>query len=581
MSLKEAAARIKDRVNIVDFISEHLALKKVGRNYVGLCPFHAESKPSFTVSEEKQIFRCFGCGAGGDLIGFYMRLTGLSFPEAVKELAQRYGVPLQVSPEESSQDLHRKELYRINERAARFFQRLLETSEEAAKARDYLQERGLGKDTIRTFLLGYAPQEGGALTSHLRLAGVDLKLAEEAGVIIQREDGTFYDRFRGRLIFPIRDGAGRIVAFGGRVLGEGEPKYLNSPETPVYHKGRILYGFHEARTYIREADQGFVVEGYFDLLSLWEAGIRNVVASCGTALTKDHVKLLKRLTRQWFLVFDADSAGEKAAIRALELFWAEGVFPKVVFLPPGEDPDSLVRKSGAEAFWAEVHRAREGLTFLLGHLLKEHGSSPEGKSETVRTLRSFLAQIPDAVVKYEYQRLAADRLGLPEKLLLPSAAAEERKPPEDSEITGTPFERAILQFMVHHPHRVSDLKALGVEDFLVSPGYKELFGKILQALEEGQPIEGLILSSPEEQALFSDLLFSPPPEEAPERVLEEIRYTLLRERLRKERARILEAIREAETSGRKESLHRLLQRYRELCLQTNCRGEGAYEPFQE
>lgn len=582
MSLNEAVFRIKETVNIVDFISEYVALKKVGRNYVGLCPFHSESKPSFTVNEEKQIFRCFGCGAGGDVIGFYMRIAGLSFVEAVKELARRFNIPIKETPYDSEIDEKRKALYRINEKAARFFRHFLETSPEAERARAYLKERGLSGETAKIFLLGYAPEGGGILASHLRLSGVELPLAEEAGVVIRREDGSFYDRFRGRLIFPIRDVSGRVVAFGGRILADGEPKYLNSPETPVYHKSRILYGCYESRTYIRQKDSGFLVEGYFDLLTLWDRGIRNVVASCGTALTREHVKLLRRLSRNWYLVFDADPAGERAAVKALGLFFQENLFPKVVFLPSGEDPDSLVRNFGPEAFFREVERAKEALPFLLEYLLREYGTSPQGKSAVVKELREILSGIPDPVIRYEYFRISAERLGLPVPLLL-SESRRETSSPKGTSSTGTPFERALLQFLIHFPSFAAELRALRAEEFLKTPAFRALFENIMKALEDNLPLETLSFSDVDLQALFSELLFSPPPDEPPEEVWAQIKSRLLRERFNQEKTDILSAIREAESSGQKENLLRLLQEYRNLCLQNllKCRGEGEYESVQK
>ena len=580
MNLNEAAFRIKETVNIVDFISEYVALKKVGRNYVGFCPFHSESKPSFTVSEEKQIFRCFGCGVGGDVIGFYMRVNGLSFAEAVKELARRFNIPIRESLQDSERDEKRKLLYGINEKAARFFRHFLESSSEGEKARRYLRERGLSEETARIFFLGYAPEEGEILASHLRLSGVKLPLAEEAGVVIRREDGSFYDRFRGRLIFPIRDGSGRVVAFGGRLLSEGEPKYLNSPETPIYHKGRILYGLYEARASIREKDSGFLVEGYFDLLTLWDQGIRNVVASCGTALTPEHVKLLRRFSRNWYLVFDADSAGERAAVKALRLFFRENLFPKVVLLPAGEDPDSLVRSSGAKAFLRATEQAKEALTFLLDYLLREYGTSPEAKSVLVKELREILSAISDPVIRYEYFRVSAERLSLPLPILL-SESRKKAPCAEEASSSGKPFERAILQFLLHFPSFAAELRALRAEEFLETPAYKTLFARLMEALEEGLSVESLSFPDVDLQALFSELLFSPPPEESPEEVWAQIKSRLLRERFDQEKRKMLSAIREAENSGQKESLLRLLQTYRNFCLQNflKGRGEGKYESY--
>ncbi len=578
MSLKEVAAQLKEKVNLVDFISEHVPLRKVGRNYQGLCPFHSDSKPSFTVSEEKQIFRCFGCGAGGDLIGFYMKLTGLSFAEAVKDLARKYGIPL---PErtESASDKKRAPLYELNEKARRFYQHLLETSPQAAVAREYLKERGLSGATTRTFSLGYAPPDGGALVSHLRLLKADLALAEQAGLIVARGEGSYYDRFRGRLLFPWRDQQGRVVAFGGRILGAGEPKYLNSPESPIYHKGRLLYGLYEARSYIREKDQGLLVEGYFDLLSLWEHGLRNVVACSGTALTSEQVKILRRLSRNWFLIFDADPAGRKAAFRAVGLFFKEGLFPRVVFLPPGEDPDSLVRKDPG-LFLRQLEASQEALPFLLHYLEEEYGRSPEGKSALLRELRPLLEAIPDAVVRHEYFRWVAEKLSLPLKVVL-SKSPSQISFTSDSGVGLS--EKVLLQFLVHHPHYLSQIESSVLEDLLPTPEGRALLKKLKEALEEGYSLETLTLEEAGLQALYSELLFSPPPEDSPEVIWAHIQRYLWRQRLRQEQAAMLAAIKEAEARGQKESLQRLLEEYRRLCGSNPLKGcgEGRYEPTQK
>jgi len=580
VSLREAASRIRESLNIVDVISEFVVLKKVGRNYVGLCPFHAETKPSFTVSEEKQLFRCFGCGVGGDVIGFYMRVNGLSFGEAVRELARKYHLPLPTSLREPpEEDRERKELYRINEQAARFFERMF-SAPEGAQAREYLRRRGLSENIRRAFLLGYAPAEGGALTSHLRLAGVDLRLAEKAGVLVAREDGTYYDRFRGRLIFPIRDLTGRVAAFGGRILGEGEPKYLNSPESPIYHKSRVLYGLYEARPFLREKGHGLVVEGYFDLLSLWERGFRNVVATCGTALTEEHVRTLKRFCREWYLVFDGDEAGRKAAFRAVGLFFSQGLFPQVVFLPEGEDPDSLVRRDPG-AFQEALKAAHKALDFLTEYLLALYGRGPEGKAQVVRELQEILGRLPDAVVRHEYLRLAARRLDLPESFLL-SKRASRANFPESEKKGGSPWGRQLLQFLLQWPSRAEELALLSPEEFLEDLE-RRLYEEILAGVREGYSPERLTFTEPECQALFSELLFSAPLEKSPEEVLAQIRAWILRRRLEQRAREMQRTIQELEARGREEEVAGLLRAYTELCRQfpKECQGEGVYEPLQK
>jgi len=305
---------IKNRVDIVELASEYLTLKKAGRNFVGLCPFHQEKTPSFTVNREKQIFYCFGCGQGGNAITFLMKISGKSFPEAIKDLAQKTSVvlppPRLTSKESRENESLREKITALNLRAAQHFARNL-YSPAGKEARLYLQNRELTEDTTKKFRLGYAPDSWSSLADYIERSGVPLKLAEQAGLLIPGKEGKFYDRFRGRLIFPIENIFGEVVAFGGRILDKGEPKYLNSPESPVYIKGKNLYGLNKTKDEIRRNGFALIVEGYFDLISLVNAGVGNVVATLGTALTREHLELLRRYTVDIVALFDPDG-GEKS-----------------------------------------------------------------------------------------------------------------------------------------------------------------------------------------------------------------------------------------------------------------------------
>ena len=326
MISQDKIAEIRHRASIVEVISDHVTLKKAGRNHMGLCPFHAEKTPSFTVSEEKAIYHCFGCQSGGSVFHFLMNYDHLTFPEAVERVAKRYGITVEQDSRYVSRDGgEREKLYRANEQVALNYQRLLFTHPEGRKALEYLKGRGVDEATARKFMLGYAPQTGSGLFkvfSQERIASSD---ACRLGLIGQRGPERFYEKFFGRLIFPIVSPAGKVVAFGGRVLDNALPKYLNSSETPLFHKGSTLYGLQQAKDGIRQTDRVVVVEGYLDVIALAQHDIPYAVATLGTALTADHVRVLSRYTKNIIALFDGDEAGRKAAARGFEIFLETGL----------------------------------------------------------------------------------------------------------------------------------------------------------------------------------------------------------------------------------------------------------------
>ncbi|MGZ3596708.1 MAG: DNA primase, partial [Syntrophales bacterium] len=315
---------VKRRADIVDLVSEYVTLKKGGKNFLGLCPFHKEKTPSFTVNRDKQIFYCFGCGEGGNVLTFLMKMSEMSFPEAVRHLAGKTGVIIPeriLTRQEKESSSVRNEVSHINKMAAAYFAKNL-FSQAGKEARDYLRKRGIQDDVIKEFGLGYALDGWRHLRDYFEKASISLKLVEQSGLVIPKANGggSFYDRFRGRLIFPIEDVGGSVIAFGGRIIGSGEPKYLNTSESPVYIKGRNLYGLNRTKEDIRKKGYAILVEGYFDLITLWASGVRNVIATLGTALTREHVDLMRRYTSHVAVVFDPDEAGKKALTRSIELF---------------------------------------------------------------------------------------------------------------------------------------------------------------------------------------------------------------------------------------------------------------------
>ncbi|SHE54255.1 DNA primase [Modicisalibacter ilicicola DSM 19980] len=423
------------RVDVVEVVGERVKLKKAGRNYSGLCPFHQEKTPSFTVSQDKQFYHCFGCGAHGTALGFLMEYDNLRFPEAVEQLASRQGleVPREGAddPQAQAREKKRQEGVNLLELAASFFRERLPMVEGQA-ARDYLERRGLSREVLRDFGIGYAPDAWDALKQHLVGHNVSEAVQVEYGLLVQREErGRSYDRFRDRVMFPIRDWKGRTIAFGGRVLGDAKPKYLNSPETPVFHKGRELYGLYEARQANRQLDRLVIVEGYMDVVALAQFGIRNAVATLGTSTSEEHLNRLFRLVGEVVFCFDGDNAGRQAARRALETAlpqMIDGRQARFLFLPEGEDPDSLVRREGPEAFADRITCASPLSEFLFEQAAEGRDlQRVEDRERFVSAVLKALERLPEGVLKSLLLRELTVRTGVePARFQALLQAREER-----------------------------------------------------------------------------------------------------------------------------------------------------------
>ena len=450
---------IKDAASIEEVVGQYVKLVQRGRNLLGLCPFHADTKPSFTVAPDKGIFHCFGCGVGGNVFSFVMQYHRLSFPEAVAELARRYGIPItfrELGPEGGKSAQKRQLMQEINTLAAGFYEATLKGPDGKA-GRDYLAKRGLTAEVIRDFHLGYAPGEWDALRRHLQNRGISLDAAQEVGLLVARPTGGHYDRFRDRVMFPIMDRQGRVMAFGGRVVGEGEPKYLNSPESPLYSKGRHLFGTFQAQEALRQTGVALVVEGYLDMLALRVHGIKGVVATMGTALTKEQVRLLKSLASKVVLVFDGDAAGARAMCRALPLFSQEGLPVRVLPLPPGMDPDSYAFKHGVELFGDPWDAAQPWLNYLVEELIAVHGLDIEGRVKILEELRPYLQNLADPVEQGLWLKVAAERLGVEEATLRRSLASLGPVSPRRLDPGGqvaVNLEKGLLKWVLHHPTAV-------------------------------------------------------------------------------------------------------------------------------
>ncbi len=408
--------QVRERADIVEIIGSHVRLRRSGRNFMGLCPFHNEKTPSFSVNPERGFFHCFGCGAGGTVFNFVMKVEGLSFPEAVRSLARRYGIRLPEQDESGAVSTERNELFRANQVAAEFFFHVLWNTPDGATAREYLKSRGVSPDTARAFMLGYAPARPASLARALEKRGLaerGLKL----GLLKRDGTGASYDAFRARVMFPIRDAQGRVVAFGGRVLEDRQPKYLNSPESPLYSKARTLYGIYEARQAIAHRDRAIVVEGYFDVIALWQAGFRETVASCGTSLTAEQLRTLGRYSRNVMACFDGDEAGRKASLRALEVFLEAGLLGRGIFVPQGFDPDTLVGKRGSAAMEELIEGAELLIDYFLREQAREARGSVEARARAAERVAAMLRLVANPFEMDLLARKAADALGVGEDTL--------------------------------------------------------------------------------------------------------------------------------------------------------------------
>jgi DNA primase len=489
--------QIRDRTDIVEIVGQHVSLTKAGQNLKGLCPFHQEKSPSFTVSPSRQIFHCFGCGAGGNVFTFLTRITGASFPETVRDLGRKVGIEVQESAvQRGPQAAQTGRMEQLNRAAAAWFQQNLREAQGGTEAREYLDRRGIQQATIDRFSIGVAPAEWDGLIKSLTKQGFSQSDLASAGLIIARDNGSgFYDRFRARVMFTITDLRKRVVGFGGRVLGEGTPKYLNSPDTALFKKGQTLFALDVAREAVTRTKTVIVVEGYFDAIALHQAGLTHTVATLGTALTPEHIQVLRRFASKVVLLFDPDAAGERAALRGLDLFVNSGLGVKVVTLPAGEDPDTYVRKEGPESFARLEEQAPSLLDFALEHSLKTaEASTIEGRIRSVDEVLRILQKSEHPIEREERIRLVAERLSINQQRLIERYPAllkqEGRRPsaprPESSaapSYKGVPEERDLVYLLLHGHLTPADLRRVRPETFSV-PACRMVVEKALAHLGE-------------------------------------------------------------------------------------------------
>ena len=608
--------QVRERVDIVDLVSGYVSLKHSGANHLGLCPFHNEKTPSFNVNSTRQIFHCFGCGVGGNVFSFLMRMDGIAFPQAVRRLAEQVGIDIPKDEPSAFEMQRRQEMERLNkiyEVATDFYHQLLLNDPRAAQARGYIRRRGFDSEAVRRFRLGYAPDGWDALANHLKQQGVDADQAKELGLIRSGKQGRpDYDMFRQRLLFPIDDMFGHVVAFGGRVLDDSLPKYINSPESALYHKSRILYGLFQAKNEMRRQRKVVVVEGYFDHLALVQAGIENVVATCGTALTTDHGRVLKRYVEQVVLLFDQDKAGQKACFRGMPILLQAGLQVLTLELPEGDDPDTCVNREGAEQFNQRLDKARSAIDYFIEVKLNEAGDNAEQRAKAVNEILIMIRHVPGEIeqdlhltplaaasgVQTELLRRQLERTEIPKepvRRVAPAAVAppQQEQPPahgdddytfvadnSDSggyadndyhgnfgnqnqvaakaravkQVTDSKAHRWLLSVMLADETVSSTVMEKGLKTFFDDAVYRYLAEQIAQAWQQKkQPDEWLLdhCEQPEQQALLTQILIQGKelPNENIEEIFGDCQLAVARGQLKQRRAELHALMREAELSG--------------------------------
>jgi DNA primase len=573
------AEEVRAAADIVKIVGDYVKLRKAGANLVGLCPFHHEKTPSFSVHPVRQIFHCFGCGVGGDVFKFIMLIESVTFPEAVERVAEKVGVELPAAwggerPDEQSKQ--RAVLHKIHELAAHFFATQLSATMEGRAAHAYLLDRGLTDETLVRFRLGYAPSGGRALSGILADAGFSPDLCAASGLIVPgRDSGRAMDRFRRRVIFPIAHESGKVVAFAGRALGDDQPKYLNSPETPIYTKSRLLYHLHTSGTAVRRLDAAILVEGYMDCIALASRGIENVVASCGTSLTESQVRLLKRYTQRVVVNYDPDSAGVAATERSLGLLLEEGFEIKVLVLPEGLDPDSFIRRQGVNAYRQLLAAAPSYLDYLTDRAAEQHDlHMPEGKIRALNAVLPYLTKVGNPLLRDEMGSRLAERLRVDERLMqgelkraVRRGDAKIQSPAEPTTLQASPAEKELLQAFISSPELAAEfLKPLVESGDCEGLASESVFSTLLADYNQwGSISPGRFEDSlrPEERRWVNEVQFLRDQTADRDRVLSGCR-ALKRRQLERQRSSLQTAIERAERERDREAVKQLWEAKRQL-----------------
>jgi DNA primase len=596
---QDISEKIKEQADIVQIIGESVDLKKSGARYLGLCPFHGEKTPSFSVHQGRQFFHCFGCGESGDVFSFMMKYHNLDFPEALKELARRCNIQLpekRRSKEDEIRRQKRDQLYAVNQKAAEIYSSYLQKAPGAEEARAYLHKRGVDGGIIERFCIGYAPAVETEGWNYLggKLSAMELGFAIETGLLVKKEQAGSYDRFRDRIVFPIAEISGRICGFGGRIVGQGKPKYLNSPESDIYNKSKLLLGLYQQKEEIRRQNQAVVVEGNFDLISLVAHGLSHVVAPLGTALTREQLRLLKRFATEVTLLFDGDAAGLKAAVRSAPLFLAEQIPAKVAVLPDGEDPDTYIRSHGLPSMNTLLAAAESLPEFLFGCWTQEYGLGLDGKSRIVEELRPMAAASASPLQHSVLIAHFAEKLNMPAEelrrhLKTPEISAEKVSvlPQKNERVDRVkPLsmpQKQLLAFVVLQPRFLSQLESAGVREFLAGSVGEIVFlqyKRLLQMNPEAEPEELLTaLPDGEERNLVANILISAQGRveddngELAARELADLLDYLRRQGLKKSSEELMRRMQVAQNEGNLSLLEELMAE--KLILERKMHGEQA------
>ncbi len=455
---------IRHRVDIIDVVSGYVSLKKAGRSFKGLCPFHREKTPSFVVTPEKQIYHCFGCGKGGDVFNFVMEMEGLGFVETARMLAQKAGVVIPEGPKDSRAIKRKKESELIraaNKVACRWFKDQLKSSRWGGIPRNYLKHRQISQDSIEFFDLGYAPESWNSLIEFMTKQDFSREILIKSG-LAKKGKTSAYDAFRNRLIFPIKSISGDVIAFGGRILSDQEPKYLNSPETPVYRKSSSIFGLHQARSHIRDAGFAIIVEGYFDVIGLADRGIKNVVAPLGTSLTENQIQILRRYSTDIYLMFDSDAGGIKAVLRSIEMLLGFELNQiRVVMLPEGDDPDDIARREGPEKLNSLIAEAPDAFDFLFRHFFSGKCDSLPEQTKIVNSMLPYIQKLPSRFKRSYYIERLAEKLKVDDSLLLDELNKVKKNrikkvsPTETACNPAYEIESQLLWLILNEPHKAS------------------------------------------------------------------------------------------------------------------------------
>jgi DNA primase len=569
------ADRVKQQADIVRIVGEYVQLKKAGQNFRGLCPFHSEKTPSFNVHPTRQIYHCFGCGKGGDVFSFVMEMEKCEFPDAVRQVAEKSGIAVprakERSPQERKQNQARSTLVEMHREAQTFFVKQLEGTAEGKLARAYLEDRGLDKATIERFGIGYAPSGGDSLLRFLKQKYPEKLLAESGLISRSEQGGRMFDRFRRRITFPIANESGKIVAFGARALGEDQPKYLNSPETPIYSKSNVLYHLDRAKEALRRSDFAVLVEGYMDAIAVARAGISNVVASCGTSLAEPQIKLLGRFTKRVIVNYDPDVAGQTATERSISLLLEQDFEVKVLALPGKADPDKFIREQGADAYLKVLKDSPPYVDYLIARARQMDLSSGEGKLRAVNFLLPYVQKIPNRLLRSEWATRIAQQLRLEEPVLraaLSRAAADRRSEvktqPELVGRAAKPVERRLIRMLAEGEGFRNEL-AQQLQQGQLYRGLEteKIFTALIVASLSGEPLQSSELAAAlddRDRKTFYEILF----EDSSEATWEEAQSCLDALRHRQAEQELADVQRSIEANPAGPDLRGLLERKQTL-----------------